>query len=218
MNEEFNPYAQQPSADNPYANPQNTEPLYRQYSQDTVPLNQQYSQDTVPLYRQYSQDTVPLNQQYQQYPQQPPQYNQYPQQPQYQQYQQSQPYQQPYPYQQQYYYNQRPQGNKSAGMAKAFSIVSFVTGCISILMVLIMAFTLFMSIGISTYINGISSWADEGVSGLSLRGVPTLSLPGMIFGIVALVKKTKLPVLAVMGVVFNGVLLLSTVLFSLTNI
>ena len=85
-------------------------------------------------------------------------------------------------------------------------------------MVLIMAFTLLMSIGMSTYINGISSWADESVSGLSLRGVPTLSLPGIIFGIVALAKKTSLPVLAVMGVVFNGVLLLSTVLFSLTNI
>jgi len=127
MNDDFNPYAQQPSADNPYANPQNAEPQYPQYPQYQQP--QQY------------QD-YPQNQQYQQY--QPYQ-------------QQNQMPQQPYPYQQPYYYNPQPQGNKGAGMAKAFSIVSFATGCLSMLVSLVVVFLFFVYMMLSSSSRGVSS-------------------------------------------------------------
>ena len=180
MNDDFNPYAQQPSADNPYANPQNAEPQYPQYPQYQQP--QQY------------QD-YPQNQQYQQY--QPYQ-------------QQNQMPQQPYPYQQPYYYNPQPQGNKGAGMAKAFSIVSFATGCLSMLVSLVVVFLFFVYMMLSSSSRGVPSAMSSGITEMLGRYSLPFGLPGVIFGIIALVKKTKLPALAVMGVIFNGVLLILT--------
>lgn len=180
MNDDFNPYAQQPSADNPYANPQNAEPQYPQYPQYQQP--QQY------------QD-YPQNQQYQQY--QPYQ-------------QQNQMPQQPYPYQQPYYYNPQPQGNKGAGMAKAFSIVSFATGCLSMLVSLVVVFLFLLYMVIFSSSPRIPSEMSNSITGMLGRYSLPFGLPGVIFGIIALVKKTKLPALAVMGVIFNGVLLILT--------
>lgn len=186
MNEEFNPYAQQPSADNPYAYPQNTEPM-----------NQQYPQQ--PQYPQY-----PQPQQYQQYqPYQP-----------YQQPPQNQIQQQPYPYQQQYYYTQQPQGNKAAGMAKAFSIVSFVSGCISLFVsVLFMIFVLF-ALSLSNGYHSNYSAVFQAFASLSAGYSMILAIPGGIFGILALVKKTRMKPFAILGLIFNGSLLL-VALFSL---
>ena len=112
----------------------------------------------------------PAQQNYQQGYQQPVQQN----------YQQG--YQQPY-----YGYAQPQQGG---GAAKAFSIVSFVAGCISIFLALIFLFA------------PVTLWTAAFVYGIFL------SVPGLVFGIVALVKKTRLFPLGLLGVIFNGVLLL----------
>ena len=124
----------------------------------------------------------PVQQNYQQGYQQPVQqnYQQGYQQPVQQNYQQG--YQQPY-----YGYAQPQQGG---GAAKAFSIVSFVAGCISIFLALIFLFA------------PVTLWTAAFVYGIFL------SVPGLVFGIVALVKKTRLFPLGLLGVIFNGVLLL----------
>ena len=124
----------------------------------------------------------PAQQNYQQGYQQPVQqnYQQGYQQPVQQNYQQG--YQQPY-----YGYAQPQQGG---GAAKAFSIVSFVAGCISIFLALIFLFA------------PVTLWTAAFVYGIFL------SVPGLVFGIVALVKKTRLFPLGLLGVIFNGVLLL----------
>ena len=124
----------------------------------------------------------PAQQNYQQGYQQPVQqnYQQGYQQPVQQNYQQG--YQQPY-----YGYAQPQQGG---GAAKAFSIVSFVAGCISIFLALIFLFA------------PVTLWIAAFVYGIFL------SVPGLVFGIVALVKKTRLFPLGLLGVIFNGVLLL----------
>ena len=124
----------------------------------------------------------PAQQNYQQGYQQPVQqyYQQGYQQPAQQNYQQG--YQQPY-----YGYAQPQQGG---GAAKAFSIVSFVAGCISIFLALIFLFA------------PVTLWIAAFVYGIFL------SVPGLVFGIVALVKKTRLFPLGLLGVIFNGVLLL----------
>ena len=141
---------------------------------------QGYPQTVQPGYQQNYQP--PAQQNYQQGYQQPVQqyYQQGYQQPAQQNYQQG--YQQPY-----YGYAQPQQGG---GAAKAFSIVSFVAGCISIFLALIFLFA------------PVTLWTAAFVYGIFL------SVPGLVFGIVALVKKTRLFPLGLLGVIFNGVLLL----------
>ena len=162
MQEDRNPYADQQQGAGEQGYPQTVQTGYQQNYQP--PAQQNYQQG-------YQQ---PVQQNYQQGYQQPVQQN-------YQQgYQQG--YQQPY-----YGYAQPQQGG---GAAKAFSIVSFVAGCISIFLALIFLFA------------PVTLWIAAFVYGIFL------SVPGLVFGIVALVKKTRLFPLGLLGVIFNGVLLL----------
>ena len=162
MQEDRNPYADQQQGAGEQGYPQTVQTGYQQNYQP--PAQQNYQQG-------YQQ---PVQQNYQQGYQQPVQQN-------YQQgYQQG--YQQPY-----YGYAQPQQGG---GAAKAFSIVSFVAGCISIFLALIFLFA------------PVTLWTAAFVYGIFL------SVPGLVFGIVALVKKTRLFPLGLLGVIFNGVLLL----------
>ena len=174
MQEDRNPYADQQQGTGEQGYPQTVQPGYQQNYQP--PAQQNYQQGYQQPVQQYYQQSYqqPVQQNYQQGYQQPVQQN-------YQQgYQQG--YQQPY-----YGYAQPQQGG---GAAKAFSIVSFVAGCISIFLALIFLFA------------PVTLWIAAFVYGIFL------SVPGLVFGIVALVKKTRLFPLGLLGVIFNGVLLL----------
>ena len=174
MQEDRNPYADQQQGAGEQGYPQTVQTGYQQNYQPPAQQNYQqgYQQPVQQNYQQGYQQ--PVQQNYQQGYQQPVQQN-------YQQgYQQG--YQQPY-----YGYAQPQQGG---GAAKAFSIVSFVAGCISIFLALIFLFA------------PVTLWTAAFVYGIFL------SVPGLVFGIVALVKKTRLFPLGLLGVIFNGVLLL----------
>ena len=182
MQEDRNPYADQQQGTGEQGYPQTVQPGYQQNYQP--PAQQNYQQGYQQPVQQYYQQSYqqPVQQNYQQGYQQPVQQNY--QQPVQQNYQQGyqQGYQQPY-----YGYAQPQQGG---GAAKAFSIVSFVAGCISIFLALIFLFA------------PVTLWTAAFVYGIFL------SVPGLVFGIVALVKKTRLFPLGLLGVIFNGVLLL----------
>lgn len=183
MNEEFNPYAQQPAPqDEAPAAP--VQPQYYDYPQQSV-RQQQYDIPQQPIQQQYQPPVQP------QYNYQPPVQPQY-QQPVY------------------YYPAQRAPRQPGAGAAKAFSIVSFVAGCISLFIVLLWV----LMIGVlgathAAYSTYASSSGSEALFSLTASYSVILGIPGMIFGIVAMVKKTKLMPMAVMGVVFNGLLILA---------
>ena len=194
-------------AADPYTDPVDQEPVqgaanpYEQGQQPAEPYEQTYQQ---PQYQQPQYQQPQYQQpQYQQPQYQQPQYQQpqY-QQPQYQQPQYQQPlYQQPL-YQPQQYpaYRQPVQGG---GAAKAFAIVSFVAGCIAlgILMVIVMATT-------STSSNPYRySSARAGMAAVSLIYGMITSVPGLIFGIIAMAKKTNKFPLALLGIIFSASLL-----------
>lgn len=88
------------------------------------------------------------------------------------------------------------------GAAKAFGIVSFVAGCISIFAALLCLLAV------------VSSGTANAAS-FSLSVVYSLlfGAPGLVFGILALVKRTRLFPLALLGMIFNG-LLLTELLFN----
>ena len=169
----------------------------------TDPVDQEPVQGAANPYEQGQQPAEPYEQTYQQPQYQQPQYQQpqY-QQPQYQQPQSQQPlYQQPL-YQPQQYpaYRQPVQGG---GAAKAFAIVSFVAGCIAlgILMVIVMATT-------STSSNPYRyNSARAGMAAVSLVYGMITSVPGLIFGIIAMAKKTNKFPLALLGIIFSASLL-----------
>ncbi len=156
----------------------------------------------------YEQQNAPVDPQpyYEQ-----PQYTQPYQQPQYQPYEQQ--YQQPqypqngyYPY---YPQQQYAQPQRGGGAAKAFSIVSFVAGCISLVSVL----TALASFFVALQTNDISySSTFSGIYASLVGSSMITAVPGIIFGIIALVRKTKLVPLAIMGIVFNaGYLIISMI-------
>lgn len=180
---------------NPYTYggaPENSQPSDPQqtYSQ------QSYQQ---PVYRQQPN------------PQQPYQQPVYPQQPNPQQPNPQQPYQQPvYPQQpyRQPYYGYAPK-SKTSGAAKAFSIISFVAGLIALFV-----FILTVLFNIS---RGIDEYSVAVMFGISMPYGLFLAVPGLIFGIIALIKKTSLFPLGLMGVLFNGMLVMEmAVTFFLT--
>lgn len=140
-------------------------------------------QPTYPQQPQYQQPTG-----YYQQPEQPPQYPQ-------------QQYPQQYPQQPYYGYAQKQPGG---GAAKAFAVISFVVGCFSLL------FALF---GLIILADGrFARNAAATVLALSFVYGIALTLPGMIFGIVSVAKKTRLMALGVLGVIFNLILLLEMLL------
>ena len=144
---------------------------------------------------------------YQQQPQQPqpPYYQQqqgqlyYPPQ---QNYQQQQPYyQQPY-YPPNYPYARPRTRVPGRGAAKAFAIVSFVAGCFCLMAVL----TLIVKLSAGS----ASGSASEFIS--DLFNAVIISAPGLVFGILAIVKKTNLMPMAILGTVFSGVYLFGNII------
>lgn len=165
------------------------------YTEEAAPPEQQTAQQ---LYQQ-SYPYQPYQQPYQQ------QNYQQPYQQSYQQPYQQQPYQQPYqPYPQQRYYGAQP--NKASGMAKAFTIVSFVTGILSLFSAMSGMISLFISL------TGTSSLFSPTDGGSLAASTFMLAIPGLVFGIIALIKKTRMLPMAIIGVIMNGSLAAVTLL------
>jgi hypothetical protein len=161
------------------------------YTEEAAPPEQQTAQQ---LYQQ-SYPYQPYQQPYQQQNYQQP----------YQQSYQQQPYQQPYqPYSQQRYYGAQP--NKASGMAKAFTIVSFVTGILSLFSAMSGMISLFISL------KGTSSLFSPTDGGSLAASTFMLAIPGLVFGIIALIKKTRMLPMAIIGVIMNGSLAAVTLL------
>lgn len=180
--EAVNPYEARP-------NPANFEQPKPQYQ---PPQQQQYMQQP-----QYQQP------QYQPPQYQPPQYRpqqyQQPPQPQYR----PQPNEYYRPVQPQYHqvYRQPVQGG---GAAKAFAIVAFAAGCISIsILALLIMDASIISTSAYKYSSDRAAWAA-----LALTYSFICSIPGLVFGIVAMAKKTNKFLLAILGTIFCGSLLL----------
>ena len=169
------------------------------YTEEAAPPEQQTAQQ---LYQQPAQQQ-PYQQSYPYQPYQQPYQQQNYQQPYQQSYQQ--PYQQPYqPYPQQRYYGAQP--NKASGMAKAFTIVSFVTGILS----LFSAMSGMISLCIS--LKGTSALFSPTDGGSLAASTFMLAIPGLVFGIIALIKKTRMLPMAIIGVIMNGSLAAVTLL------
>lgn len=174
------------------------------YTEEAAPPEQQTAQQ---LYQQPAQQQ-PYQQSYPYQPYQQPYQQQNYQQPYQQSYQQpyqQQPYQQPYqPYSQQRYYGAQP--NKASGMAKAFTIVSFVTGILSLFSAMSGMISLFISL------TGTSSLFSPTDGGSLAASTFMLAIPGLVFGIIALIKKTRMLPMAIIGVIMNGSLAAVTLL------
>lgn len=174
------------------------------YTEEATPPEQQTAQQ---LYQQPAQQQ-PYQQSYPYQPYQQPYQQQNYQQPYQQSYQQpyqQQPYQQPYqPYPQQRYYGAQP--NKASGMAKAFTIVSFVTGILSLFSAMSGMISLFISL------TGTSSLFSPTDGGSLAASTFMLAIPGLVFGIIALIKKTRMLPMAIIGVIMNGSLAAVTLL------
>ena len=174
------------------------------YTEEAAPPEQQTAQQ---LYQQPAQQQ-PYQQSYPYQPYQQPYQQQNYQQPYQQSYQQpyqQQPYQQPYqPYPQQRYYGAQP--NKASGMAKAFTIVSFVTGILSLFSAMTGMISLFISL------TGTSSLFSPTDGGSLVASTFMLAIPGLVFGIIALIKKTRMLPMAIIGVIMNGSLAAVTLL------
>lgn len=174
------------------------------YTEEAAPPEQQTAQQ---LYQQPAQQQ-PYQQSYPYQPYQQPYQQQNYQQPYQQNYQQpyqQQPYQQPYqPYPQQRYYGAQP--NKASGMAKAFTIVSFVTGILSLFSAMSGMISLFI------LLTGTSSLLSPTDGGSLAASTFMLAIPGLVFGIIALIKKTRMLPMAIIGVIMNGSLAAVTLL------
>ena len=174
------------------------------YTEEAASPEQQTAQQ---LYQQPAQQQ-PYQQSYPYQPYQQPYQQQNYQQPYQQSYQQpyqQQPYQQPYqPYPQQRYYGAQP--NKASGMAKAFTIVSFVTGILSLFSAMSGMISLFISL------TGTSSLFSPTDGGSLAASTFMLAIPGLVFGIIALIKKTRMLPMAIIGVIMNGSLAAVTLL------
>ncbi len=174
------------------------------YTEEAAPPEQQTAQQ---LYQQPAQQQ-PYQQSYPYQPYQQPYQQQNYQQPYQQNYQQpyqQQPYQQPYqPYPQQRYYGAQP--NKASGMAKAFTIVSFVTGILSLFSAMSGMISLFISL------TGTSSLLSPPDGGSLAASTFMFAIPGLVFGIIALIKKTRMLPMAIIGVIMNGSLAAVTLL------
>lgn len=153
---------------------------------------------------------------------QPPQYQQPPQyMPPQQQYMQQPPQYQPPQYRPQpneYYRPVQPQYHQvyrqpvpGGGAAKAFAIVAFVAGCISISLL----FVLLMAAGSTTSTYKYAS-SRGALAAVALAYGFIISVPGLVFGIVALSKKTNKFPLAILGTIFSGALILFGIIMLMT--
>ena len=153
---------------------------------------------------------------------QPPQYQQPPQyMPPQQQYMQQPPQYQPPQYRPQpneYYRPVQPQYHQvyrqpvpGGGAAKAFAIVAFVAGCISISILVV----LLMATGTISFDLKYRSGRGA-LSALALTYGFIFSVPGLVFGIVAMAKKTNKFPLAILGTIFCASLLLYGIIMLMT--
>ena len=153
---------------------------------------------------------------------QPPQYQQPPQyMPPQQQYMQQPPQYQPPQYRPQpneYYIPVQPKYHQvyrqpvpGGGAAKAFAIVAFVAGCISISLL----FVLLMAAGSTTSTYKYAS-SRGALAAVALAYGFIISVPGLVFGIVALSKKTNKFPLAILGTIFSGALILFGIIMLMT--
>ena len=153
---------------------------------------------------------------------QPPQYQQPPQyMPPQQQYMQQPPQYQPPQYRPQpneYYRPVQPKYHQvyrqpvpGGGAAKAFAIVAFVAGCISISLL----FVLLMAAGSTTSTYEYAS-SRGALAAVALAYGFIISVPGLVFGIVALSKKTNKFPLAILGTIFSGALILFGIIMLMT--
>lgn len=96
----------------------------------------------------------------------------------------------------------QPVPRQGGGAAKAFAVVSFVAGCFSLFAALLC-------------LVAVVSSGTANAASFSLSVVYSLLFvaPGLVFGVLALVKRTRLFPLALLGVIFNG-LLLTELLFN----
>ena len=189
----------------PQADAEGFERPYPAYPQEEVmeyPPQYQPPQYQPPQYRQ-PQYQPPQYPQYQPPQYQPPQY----QPPQYQPPQYQPPQYDPQQYQPpQYQPQQYDQFNQPVPVSKAarvFSILSFVFGCIVAFFLLTL---LVSSKGTDIFNYSSSSSSAKGTP--DIVGGVVLAIPGLVFGIIALAKKTTKFPLALLGTVFNGIFLL----------
>ena len=176
------------------------QPQYFEYAQPTAPQQNTYAQQ--PVQPQYDYTQQPVQPQQTDYTQQQYDYTQ----------------QQPYNYAQQapqqpvYYYPVQPP-QQGGGAAKGFAITSFVFGCLCIFSVLFWLMTFFAFTAHSFDYSGMDRFsAFAALFAISFGHAVFFGTPGLVFGIIAIVKKTKLMPLAVLGVVFSGLLFLESAL------
>lgn len=100
-----------------------------------------------------------------------------------------------YPYQNQP--TSQPNGGKAA---KIFSIISFAAGCVSLLR----AFLLVVELSTGGFLlKSLNLTNSDAFSTMSI------AVPGLIFGIIALAKRTKTVPLAALGAIFNGTVIVT---------
>ncbi len=100
-----------------------------------------------------------------------------------------------YPYQNQT--DPQPNGGKAA---RIFSIISFAAGCVSLLR------AFFIVIELST---GGFLLKSLDLSNSDAFSIMSTAVPGLIFGIIALTKRTKTVPMAMLGAIFNGTVIVS---------
>ena len=102
------------------------------------------------------------------------------------------------PYPPQYSNAQRPYyqppAQKTSGAAKVFGVISFIIGCFILLITSMIFF------------NFRSSVTDK--FGFALIWSVIAGLPALIFGVVALMKKTDKKIFAILGITFAAILML----------
>ncbi len=104
--------------------------------------------------------------------------------------------QQGYPYPPQYTNADRLRPMPRTGnAAKVFGVVSLVIGCFSLMIASMIFFNFRSSVTVK--------YAQAMISSL------VVALPGVIFGIVSLMKKTEKKIFAILGIVFSSILMLS---------
>ena len=101
-----------------------------------------------------------------------------------------------YPYQNQTY-NQPNEGKA----AKIFSIISFAAGCVSLLRASLLVF---FELAMSGF---MLRRIDLSIS--DVFSIMSVAVPGLVFGIIALIKRTKMIPMAMLGAIFNGTVIVT---------
>ena len=101
-----------------------------------------------------------------------------------------------YPYQNQTY--NEPNEGKAA---RIFSIISFAAGCFSMLRASLLVF---FELAMSGF---MLRRIDLSIS--DVFSIMSVAVPGLVFGIIALIKRTKMIPMAMLGAIFNGTVIVT---------